>query len=719
MTALPFFSYIWPFKIRTSMKRLFAPVVVSLILLSGCETKTDQTRNPFLSPYDTPFGVPPFDLIKNEHFLPAFKEGIRQQEAEIEAIVANTDAPEFENTIAAFDISGELLRKVKGVFYRLRSAETSDEIDSIAGILVPITSAHQSNMMLNEALFRKVKTVYEELETAGLSPEQSRVVEKIYQRFERGGASLDEAGKARIREIDEKLSMLTLQFGNNLLAETNNYRLFIEDEADLAGLPGSVRSAAAEAAADAGQEGKWLFTLHKPSWIPFLQYAENRQLREKIYRAMFMRGNNGNEYDNKEIIKEILALRTERANLLGYETYADFALANRMAKEPENAYNLLMRIWEPALEKAVEEAAMMQEMIDREGGGFKLESWDWWYYAEKIRKEKYDLDEEEIRAYFSLEAVKQGLFNVVNNLYGLTFVERKDLPVYHEEVMAYEVKEKDGSHLGILYMDFYPRPGKRSGAWSAEIRQAHTENGKRVTPVNLIVMNFTRPTEGKPALLSFDETETFFHEFGHALHSMMTKCAYLTTGAEMAQDFVELPSQIMENWAAYPDVLKSYAKHYKTGEMIPDEIIRKLEAAGKFNQGFATVEYLAASILDMDYHTIRDAAGIDVNKFEKESMDRIGLIDEIIPRYRSTYFRHIFSGDDYAAGYYSYIWAEVLDKDAFNAFLETSLYDQKTAMAFRENILEKGGSVDEMEMYVKFRGREPTIEPLLKGRGLQ
>ncbi len=690
-----------------------------MILLSGCQTKTDQSINPFLSTYDTPFGVPPFDLIKNEHFLPAFKEGIRQQEAEIEAIVANMQAPDFENTIAAFDISGEVLRKVKGVFYRLRSAETSDEIDSIAKILVPITSAHQSNMMLNEALFRKVKAVYENRETAGLSTEQSRVVEKIYQRFERGGASLNEEGKARIREIDEKLSMLTLQFGNNLLEETNNYRLYIEDEADLTGLPVSVRTAAAEAAADAGQEGKWLFTLQKPSWIPFLQYAENRQLREEIFKAMFMRGNNGNEYDNKEIIKEILALRLERANLLGYETYADFALADRMAREPENVYDLLMRIWEPALKKAVEEASMMQEMILKEGGGFELESWDWWYYAEKIRKERYDLDEEEVRAYFSLEAVTEGLFNVVNNLYGLTFVERKDLPVYHEEVMAYEVKEKDGSHLGILYMDFYPRPGKRSGAWSAEIRQAHVENGKRITPVHLIVMNFTRPTEGKPALLSFDETETFFHEFGHALHSMMTKCAYLTTSAEMAQDFVELPSQIMENWAAHPDVLKSYAKHYETGEMIPAEIIRKLEAAGKFNQGFGTVEILAASILDMDYHTLKDAAGIDVIEFEKESVERIGLIDEIIPRYRSTYFRHIFSGGDYAAGYYSYIWAEVLDKDAFNAFLETSLYDQKTAMAFRVNILEKGGSEDEMEMYVKFRGREPTIEPLLKGRGLQ
>jgi peptidyl-dipeptidase Dcp len=433
---------------------------------------------------------------------------------------------------------------------------------------------------------------------------------------------------------------------------------------------------------------------------------------------MFMRGDNGNEYDNKEIIKEILILRIERANLLGYKTHADYALVNRMAKEPANVYDLLIKIWEPAIQKAREEASMMQEMILKEGKDFQLESWDWWYYADKIRKEKYDLDEEEVRPYFSLEAVKEGLFTVVNNLYGLTLEERTDLPVYHEEVLAYEVKEKDGSHLGILFMDFHPRPGKRGGAWSTTIRASYVRDGIRVTPVHLIVMNFTRPTGNIPALLSFDETRTLFHEFGHALHSMLTKCEYLTTsGSATARDFVELPSQIMENWAAHPDVLKSYAEHYKTGEPMPRELIKKLEEADKFNQGFGTVEYLAASILDMDYHTLQEADGIDINEFEKNSMESIGLIDEIIPRYRSTYFQHIFSGG-YSAGYYGYIWAEVLDKDAFNAFLETSLYDQTTARAFRENILEKGGSVEEMEMYINFRGAEPSIEPLLKGRGL-
>lgn len=674
--------------------------------------------NPFLSDYATPFGVPPFDLIENDHFVPAYKAGIEAQEAEIEAIVSSSITPDFENTIAAFDLSGELLRKVSGVFDKLRSAETSDEIDSIAKILVPITSAHRSNLMLNADLFARVKEVYENQQSMNLNAEQARVLEKIYKRFVRNGANLDEQGKARIREIDEKLSMLSMQFGNNMLAETNGYQLVIENEADLAGLPQSVISAASDAAEGAGYSGKWMFTLHKPSWIPFLQYSEKRELREEIYRAMFMRSNTGNEYDNKEIIQEILALRSERAKLLGYESHADYTLTERMSKEPSNVYDLLMQIWKPALVKAKDEAAMMQEMIDRDGDHFKLESWDWWYYAEKIRKEKYDLNEEEVRSYFSLEAVKEGLFNVVNQLYGLTFEPRSDLPSYHKEAMAYEIKEKDGSHLGILYMDFHPRPGKKSGAWSTSIRKAHMDKDGWVSPVQLIVMNFTRPTGGKPALLSFDETLTFFHEFGHALHSMLTKCEYLTTsGTSVAWDFVELPSQIMENWGGHPDVLKTYAKHYDTGELIPDELIQKLEAASKFNQGFVTVEYVAASILDMDYHTLSETSGLDVNEFEASSMRKIGLIPEIIPRYRSTYFSHIFAGG-YSAGYYSYIWAEVLDKDAFNAFLETSLFDQATALAFRENILEKGGSVEEMEMYVNFRGKEPTIEPLLSGRGL-
>lgn len=701
------------------MKHSVFPVLVIVVMLTGCNQKHDN-MNPFFIEYDTPFGVPPFDLIENSHFLPAFQEGIKEQQKEIDDIISNADSPDFYNTIAAFDQSGELLRKVEGVFYRLRSAETCDEIDSIAELLVPLTSAHMSNMMLNESLFERVNAVYKIKENGELNREQVRVIEKIYRRFERGGATLDEAGKKRIREIDEELSMLTMQFGNRLLAETNEYKLWINDEKQLAGLPESVISAASDAAsAIEEKEGQWLFTLHKPSWIPFLTYSEDRELREEIYRAMFMRGNNGNDFDNKEIIARILGLRLERAKLLGYETHAQYALADRMAKSPENVYDLLNKIWEPALEKAKEEAAMMQEMIREEGKNHQLASWDWWYYAEKIRKEKYDLEDEEVRPYFSLETVKEGLFSVVNQLYGLEFEKRDDLPVYHPEVQAYEVKEKNGSHLGVLYMDFHPRPGKRGGAWSTSIRSAHTSEGIRISPVHLIVMNFTRPTGGLPALLSFDESLTFYHEFGHALHSMLTRCDYLTTsGTSVARDFVELASQIMENWAAHPDVLRAHAKHYKSGEVIPEDLISKIGASGKFNQGFATVEYVAASILDMDYHCIKDVRQLDVTAFEKNSMDRLGLIEEIIPRYRSTYFQHIFSGG-YSAGYYSYIWAEVLDKDAFNVFNEKGLFDQATAKAFRENILEKGGSVEEMEMYRNFRGREPSIEPLLMGRGLK
>jgi peptidyl-dipeptidase Dcp len=613
-------------------------------------------------------------------------------------------------------LSGALLRKVDGVFPKLRSAETNDEIDSIARIVVPMKAGHNSGIMLNEGLFSRVNSVYEVQESMNLSPEQTVVLEKVYKRFVRGGANLDTAAKQRIGEIDERLSTLSLEFGNNVLAETNNYQLIIESEEDLAGLPDAVRSAASDAAQAAGLEGKWVFTLHKPSWIPFLQYAEKRELREEIYRAMFMRSNTGNEYDNNDLIREILALRLERARLLGYESHAAFMLEERMAKNPVGVYDFLLKVWEPALIKAKEEAHMMQQMINKEGGDFKLASWDWWYYAEKIRQEKYQLDEEELRSYFSLEAVTEGLFEVVNKLYGLTFEARTDLPVYHKEVLPYEVKEADGSHLGVLYMDFHPRPGKESGAWSTGIRTAHLRDGTQITPVNLIVMNFTRPTGDRPALLSFDETTTYYHEFGHALHGLFKKSRYLGTG--VARDFVELPSQVMENWAAHPDVLKTYAMHYLTGELIPDELISKLEAASKFNQGFVTVEYIAASLLDMDYHTMHDVSGLKVNEFENESMTKIGLIDAIIPRYKSNYFGHIFSGSSYSAGYYSYLWSEILDKDAFNAFLETSLFDQTTALAFRENILEKGGSMDEMEMYVNFRGAEPTIVPLLKGRGL-
>jgi peptidyl-dipeptidase Dcp len=689
------------------------------LLLTSCkQNKTDM--NPLLATFETPFGVPPFSQIEYKHYMPAFLKAMEMQNEEIAAIVGNEEAPDFNNTIAALDYSGETLNAVSNIFYNIRSANTSEEMQEIARELVPLMSEHRSNINLNADLFERIQAVYDQREALGLNNEQAMLLDKVYKRFVRSGAALNEEEKARMRKIDEELSMLSLQFGDNLLEETNNYQLVIDDKARLSGLPESVIVAAADAAAEADLEGKWLFTLHKPSWIPFLSYSDQRDLRKDIYTAMYNRANNGNEYDNKEIIEKTVNLRTERAKLLGYDTHAAYVLEENMAKNAENVYDLLLKLWTPAIKMAKEEAAMMQEMIDKEGGDFELASWDWWYYAEKIRKEKYALDDEELRQYFSLEDVTAGVLDVINQLYGVTFDRRDDLPVYHEDVIAYELRDKDGSHLGIQYMDFHPRPGKRAGAWSTSYRKQHIRNGQRISTVGSIVCNFSKPSGDKPALISFDEALTFFHEMGHAMHGQFSDCTYPgISGTSVPRDFVELPSQIMENWGQHPEVLKTYAKHYKTGDPVPDELIDKLEASSKFNMGFVTTEYLAAAILDMDYHTIGEVRDIDVTQFEDASMENAGLIDEIIPRYKSTYFSHIFSGG-YSAGYYSYIWSEVLDKDAFNAFEESGdLFNQELAESFRKNILSRGGTIEPMQMYVNFRGQEPDVNALLKARGLQ
>jgi peptidyl-dipeptidase Dcp len=676
--------------------------------------------NPLLSEFDTPFGVPPFHLVSHDHYLPAFNEAMELQIREIDAIVDNSDTPTFENTIAALDYSGETLNRVSTIFYNTRSANTSDEMQDIARELVPLMSAHQSNINLNPELFDRIQSVYNQRGDLDLSGEQDMLLEKTYKKFVRSGAALSEEDKENMRKIDEQLSMLSLQFGDNMLEETNNFKLVIDNEADLAGLPEGVISAAADAAREAEMEGKWVFTLHQPSWIPFLTYAENRNLREDIYKAMYNRANNNNEFDNKEIIEKTIKLRTERAQLLGYETHADFVLEERMAKNPEGVYELLMKLWTPAIQMAKEEAAMMQEMINNEGGDFQLASWDWWYYAEKIRMEKYALNDEELRQYFSLEDVTNGVLDVINKLYGVTFERRDDLPVYHKDVIAYELKDKDGSHLGVQYMDFHPRASKRAGAWSTSYRKQHVRDGENISTVGAIVCNFSKPSGDKPALISFDEALTYFHEMGHALHGQFSDCTYPgISGTNVPRDFVELPSQIMENWGGHAEVLKTYARHYETGDPIPNELIEKLEASSKFNMGFVTTEYLAASILDMRYHTISEVKDLDVSNFEKTAMEEAGLIDEIIPRYKSTYFSHIFSGG-YSAGYYSYIWSEVLDKDAFNAFVESGdLFNQDVADAFRNNILAKGGTLEPMEMYINFRGKEPDVNALLTARGLK
>lgn len=689
-----------------------------MALMSATGMAQPKSDNPFFKEYNTPFKVPPFNLIDTSHYIPAIVEGIKQQQAEIDAIVNNPKAPTFENTIVALDESGALLEKVGSVFGSLNGANTSPALQAIARKTSPMSTKHRDNISLNEKLFQRIKVVYEKRNNSKLNPLQVRVVEKYYDDFVRNGANLSDADKNKLRAINQELSMLGLKFGENLLSETNtNFKLVVDNTADLAGLPADLITAAADQAKQDGMEGKWVFTLQKPSMIPFLQYAQNRELRKKIYMGYNMRGNNDNKFDNKEIILKIANLRAERANLLGYKTYAEYIINNNMAKTPEKVYEFLNKIMEPALAVAQKDLAEMQAIADREGANIKMEAWDWWFYSEKLRKEKYNLDEAEIKPYLSLEGVRYGMFYVANKLYGVTFTKRPDLPTYHAEVDAFEVKDSTGKHVGVLYLDYHPRPGKRVGAWCGRFRDQGYENGKKITPVVTIVTNFTRPAGDVPALLTWDETTTLFHEFGHALHGLFTDGQYQRIAGSVPRDMVELPSQIMENWAGEPEVLKVYAKHYKTGEVMPQELISKLEKSMTFNQAFVTVEYIAASILDLDWHSFTAPKQVDVNAFEKESMDKIHLIPEILPRYRTTFFNHIVGG--YAAGYYVYLWAAVLDSDAFQSFVDSGdLYNKDIAAKFRKFILTEGGNDEGMVQYRKFRGQDPSPIPLLKKRGL-
>ncbi len=697
-------------------------ILIAGVSLVSCQNQNKQTsantENPFFTEYSTPFKVPPFDLIKLEHYMPAIEEGIRQQEAEIRAIVENTDEPTFENTILAFDNSGELLAKVNNVFGPLNSAMTNDEMQALAREITPKLTRHRDNISLNPVLFQRIKAVYEKRNDLGLDEQQIRLVEKYYQDFERNGANLSAEDQEKLRNLNEQISKLQVKFSENVLAETNrNFRLVIDNEADLKGLAADVIARAAEQAKKDNMEGKWVFTLDKPSMLPFLQFAENRDLREKLYRGYWMRGDNDNEFDNKEIIKQLVKLRDEKGKLMGFNNFAEYVIDVNMAKTPEAVYDFLKKLWVPAMKMAKADRDAMQKIINAEGGNFKLAPHDWWYYSEKLRKQKFDLDENEVKPYFSLENTVNGMFYVANKLWGITFEKRDDIPVYHEEVTAYEVKEADGSHIGVLFVDFHPRDGKRPGAWCTSFRRSGYRNGERIYPLSTIVMNFTRPAGDTPALLSFDEVSTMFHEFGHALHGLFTDEPYRRTSGSVPRDFVELPSQIMEHWAAEPEVMKVYARHYLTGEPIPDELIAKLEAAATFDQGFITGEYVAAAFLDMDYHTTKNPDIADVREFENKSMASYGLIPEILPRYRSTYFSHTFSGG-YTAGYYVYIWAGVLDADAFQAFKETGdIFNQDVAARFRE-LLTKSGSDEGMNVYRKFRGKDPDITPLLKNRGL-
>ncbi len=696
-------------------------IISGLMLACGGQKKEKPqvSENPLFADWTTPFGTPPFDRIKVEHFKPAILEGIKRHQEEIKTIADNPEPPTFANTLEALDRSGLFLDRAEKVIENLLSAHTSDELQAVAQELAPTLSAHYDGIFLDAKLFARIKAVYEQRDQLSLNPEQKQLLEKFYKDFVRAGAGLDEAKKARLKEINQELAVLELKFAENVLKETNAFELVIDNEADLEGLPRNVVAAAAEAAKERGREGKWVFTLHKPSLIPFLQYSPRRELREKLFQAYINRGNNGNQHDNKALVARTIALRIEKAGLLGYKTWADYVLEENMARTPENVYKFLDQVWKPALKRAREEAAELQKLIAAEGGNFKLEPWDWWYYAEKLRKQKYDLDEEMLRPYLKLENVIEGVFLLANKLYGLKFEERKDIPVYHPDVRVFEVKEADGRQVGLLYTDYFPRASKGAGAWMNALRDAYRMDGRRIVPLIINCGNFTKSTPEQPSLLSWEEVTTLFHEFGHALHGLLSDCAYLRlTGTNVARDFVELPSQIMENWVAEPEFIKLFARHYQTGEPIPDELIAKIKKAQHFNQGFVTVEYMSACYLDLDWHVLTEPVKTEeVMDFENRSLARIGLIPEIVVRYRSPYFSHIFAGG-YSAGYYSYIWAEVLDADAFEAFKEKGLFDAETARAFRENILARGGSEDPMALYVKFRGREPKVEPMLKRRGL-
>jgi peptidyl-dipeptidase Dcp len=682
--------------------------------LPSCKNETgiDKT-NPFFSEFNTPFNIPPFEKIKAKHYMPAFEKGMEDGRKEIEQIIKNKEEPNYENTIEALDKSGSLLTTVSLVFYGLTNANTDDSLQAIEVAVSPKLSAYNDEIRLNPDLFRKVKYVYDNQTKYNLDPEQQYILENLYKGFVRNGANLNKQDQDTLKKINQELSVLTVKYSQNVLDETNDYKLYVEEK-DLKALPESVISSAANVAKSAGEEGKWAFTTQRPSIFPFITYSPNRDLRHTIYNAYINRGNNGNDYDNNKLLADIVRLRAARAKLLGYKTHANIVLEPRMAKGPENVFKLLDDLWVRAIPVAKNEVKEMQRIIDREGGKFKLEPSDWWYYAEKLRKQKYDLDDNELRPYFKLDNVREGVFTLANKLFGISFVPLSDVPLPHPDASAFEVKDTDGSHIGVLFMDFFPRESKRQGAWCGTYQNHHVLDGTTITPIVTTVFNFTPQSGDMPSLLSLEEVSTMFHEFGHALDALFNRNTYNQT--YVAWDFVELPSQLMEHWATETEMLKIYAKHYKTGEVIPASLVKKIRNSSFFNQGFDNVEILAASLLDMAYHTLEAPAVIDVQKFEKEYINKIGLIPEIIPRYRSTYFLHIMDG--YDAGYYGYTWAAVLDNDAFEAFKEHGIFDRATAESYRTNILAKNGIMDPMQMYVNFRGHEPSIEPLLKNRGL-
>ena len=698
------------------MKRTLSVLTLIMIAINTtfCTKQVENEVNPLLAEVDTPYGVPAFDRIKPCHYEPAFHYAMALHKEEIAAIISSPEKPTFDNTILALDRSGMMLAEISDIFGMMCAAMNNDEMQALQEKIMPLMAAHYDAISMNEELFRRIKTIYDTRAGLDLSAEQERLVKKMYDNAVRQGALLKEEQKERLKSINEELSLLTVKFDNNLLAETNDFKLELA-LSECRELPKSVR----EAAKVEGSEEKYIFTLHKPSLLPFLTYSKNRDLREKIYKAYLNRCNNENDHNNKAIINDIIRLRIEKAKLLGYGSYADYVTSEQMAGSPKAVYALLEDIFTAANQKAKEELDEMNILFKRDHSGEKdkFESWDWWYYAEKVRKQKYNLDEEMITPYFSLENVRQGAFNLANRLYGMTF-RPVVVPLYHKEVSAYEVLDADDKHLGILYFDFHPRESKSPGAWCGYFRRpSYDDKGKRIAPVASIVCNFTRPSGNTPALLSIDETTTLFHEFGHALHFIFSDVPYNGL-LDVEGDFVELPSQIMENWALEKELLKSYAIHYRNNSVISDNLIEKIHKSAQFNQGFMTTELLAAALVDLDIHSLKKFENFDVAAFERDALyKKRNMISEIEPRYRLPYFAHIFAGG-YSSGYYFYTWAEVLDKDAFEAFVETGdVFNRATAKALRK-LLSSGGKKDGMTLYREFRGAEPSRIPLLKARGL-
>jgi len=698
------------------MHRIFTILILitGVLMLMSC---TSQEENPFFSDYGTPFETPAFNQIEEEDFLPAIKKGIKQHKQEIEAIVNNSADPTFQNVIIPLEKSGQLLDRANSVLGNLNSAHTNDKIQEIKKKTTPMLSKHYDEIMLNDKLFKKIKTVYKNRDDFDLGQEDKKVLEEYYEDFVRNGANLPPAEKERLKEINEKLSSMMLEFGQNVLKETNKFKMVIENKENLAGLPQGVIDAAAEAAQDKDIKDAWVFTIHKPSMIPFLKFSEKRELRKKIFKAYINKGNHNDELDNKELIKEMVDLRIEKAHMLGHDNWSEYILKDKMAKKPSNVYDFLDKVWKPALATAKEEAEKLEAIAREKNPNCDLQPWDWWFYAEKLKEREYKLDDDELKPYFKLENVRQGAFDVAKKLFGITFKERTDIPKYHPDVDVFEVRDRDGSLIGIFYTDYYYRDSKRGGAWMNHYRKQFGLLDQR--PIVCNVCNFPKPTEKQPSLLSLDQVQTLFHEFGHGLHGLLSQVKYKKlSGTSVPRDFVEMPSQIMENWAMHPEVIKSYGKHWETGETIPDELIEKIEKSSEFNQGFKTVEYMAAAYLDMAWHTLEEQQKFDVMEFENEAMAEIGLIPEIVVRYRSPYFQHVFAGG-YSSGYYSYLWSAVLDSDAFQAFMENGLYDRETATSLRENVLERGGSLEADVMFRRFRGRDPEIDPLLKKRGFK